>query len=265
VTSQDAWAIGAGYEPYIGRWSRLVAREFVPWLGIKRGATWLDVGCGTGELTRAVLDLADPQNVVGIDPSDGFLAYARAHTDERARFEHGDARSLPADDATFDAVVSGLVLNFVPTPEQAVDEMVRVARPGATVAAYVWDYADQMQLIRYCWDVAVALHPGAAELDEGRRFNLCDPHALRSVFGAAGLERIEPRAIDVPTVFRDFDDYWSPFLAGQGPAPTYVMSLSDSAREQLRERLRATLPIAADGSIHLTARAWAIQGVRPVR
>jgi hypothetical protein len=156
--------------------------------------------------------------------------------------------------------VSGLVLNFIPTLEPAVRTMAQATHQGGTVAAYVWDYADGMQLIRQFWDTAVALDPAVSELDEGRRFPICKPEPLGQLFQAAGLERVETRALEVETVFRDFDDYWSPFLGGQGPAPAYAMALGEVARARLREQLRAALPHAADGSIRLPARAWAVRG-----
>ena len=137
-----------------------------------------------------------------------------------------------------------------------------VARDGGTVAAYVWDYAGRMELMRHFWDAAVALDPAAVELDEGRRFPLCQPGPLAEIFRGVGLSTVEVRAIDVPTVFRDFDDYWSPFLGAQAPAPAYAMSLSEERRAALRERLRATLPVEHDGSIRLIARAWAVRGTR---
>ena len=141
--------------------------------------------------------------------------------------------------------------------------MIRSVRIGGMVAAYVWDYADKMQLIRYFWNAAVALDETAAfALDERERFPLCKPELLRQLFQTTNLEKVEVRSIDVPTIFRDFDDYWSPFLGGQGPAPSYVISLPDERRVALREHIRLTLPIAIDGSIHLIARAWAIRGVR---
>jgi len=158
-------------------------------------------------------------------------------------------------------VVSGLVLNFLPHPDRAVSEMLRVVRPGGIGAAYVWDNADQMQLMRYFWDAAVKLDPAAFDLDEGQRFLLCKPEPLTKLFHAANLNNIEVCAFDVPTDFCDFDDYWKPFLGGQGPAPTYAMTLSEDRRVALREEIRANLPIATDGSIHLIARAWAIRGV----
>lgn len=263
VNRTDAWDSGDAYEPYVGRWSRLVAREFLGWLAAPPGCRWLDVGCGTGALAETVLALAAPGVVVGIDPSPAYVAFARGRvTDPRARFEVGDARALQEGPATFDAVVSGLVLNFVPEPEKAVSEMARVARPGGVVAAYVWDYAEGMRMMRHFWDAAGALDPRARELDEGRRFPLCKPEPLADLFRRAGLSEVEARAIDVPTVFRDFDDYWSPFLGGQAPAPGYAMSLGEEQRAALRERIRAGLPTNQEGEHHLVARAWAVRGVR---
>ncbi|MCA1715506.1 MAG: methyltransferase domain-containing protein [Actinobacteria bacterium] len=258
---EDTWSDGTAYERYVGRWSRLVAREFLRWLEIPPDKRWLDVGCGTGALSQTILELASPEEVRGVDPSRGYAAHAgKAIADARARFLTGDARALPFGAARFDVVVSGLVLNFVPEPGEAVAEMTRVTRLGGTVAAYVWDYAGRMQLMRHFWEAAAALDPEASELDEGRRFPLCRPEPLSELFRAAGLRNVEVRAIDVPTHFEDFEDYWSPFLGGQGPAPGYAASLSEALRGTLRERLRASLPTAADGSIRLIARAWAVRG-----
>jgi SAM-dependent methyltransferase len=260
---QEAWASGDAYEPYVGRWSRLLAREFLKWLGVAPGSRWLDVGCGTGALSKAILQETAPGRVKGIDRSDGYIAHVQKQIqDDRARFEVGDAQALADDSQSYDAVVSGLVLNFVPQPEQAVNEMRRVARSDGIVAAYLWDYAGEMQLIRHFWNAAAALDPHAVDLDEGRRFPLCRPGPLRELFQGAGLKMVEVRAIDISTHFKDFDDYWSPFLGGQGPAPSYAMSLSKEKRLALRERIRAGLPFAHDGSIPLMARAWAVRGVR---
>jgi len=255
------WASGAPYEAYVGRWSRLVAREFCSWLAMPSGSRWLDIGCGTGALSEAILRDTDPAAVSGIDPSEGFIAYAREQIgDARVAFEVADAQALPFADNRFDVVVSGLALNFIPSPERALTEMVRVVRPGGTVAAYVWDYAGEMQLMRRFWGAVAALDPRGHELDEAHRFPLCRPGPLELLFQSAGLASIAVRPIDVPTTFRDFDDYWGPFLGGQGSAPSYAMSLSEQQRVALREHLRASTPIAADGAIHLIARAWAVCG-----
>ena len=182
--------------------------------------------------------------------------------DKRASFQVGDAQALPVEAAVYDAVVSGLVLNFVARPDQMVAEMARTANPGGLVATYVWDYAGKMQFMRHFWDAAVTLDPMADNLDEGRRFPLCNPSPLADLFQSAGLTSVDVQPIDVWTLFKDFDDFWLPFLGGQGPAPGYVMSLSEAGRTELRERIRSTLPFAPDGSIPLVARAWAVRGVR---
>lgn len=256
----DTWEQGESYEEYIGRWSRPVARKFLAWLAQPAGREWLDVGCGTGALTATILTECRPRAVTGVDPSADFIGFARDRVqDSRVRFEVGDAQALPLKAASVDAAVSGLVLNFVPDPAKAAAEMRRVVRPGGAAAAYVWDYAEGMELVRLFWDEAVALNPSAAA--EAGRFPLCRPEALRTLFGAAGFRVVETTAVDVPAVFRDFDDYWRPFLGGQGPAPSYVMSLPAAERDALRERLRRRLPIRPDGSIHLTLRAWAVRGL----
>jgi SAM-dependent methyltransferase len=261
---KDVWSAAALYEPYVGRWSRLVARELLEWLSIPAQKDWLDLGCGTGAVSQMIFEHGLPNAIKGIDSSADFVTYAKAHVDsERVTFEVGDVQTLQIDSASFDVVVSGLVLNFVPEPRRAVAEMARVARPGGAVAAYVWDYAEKMELMRYFWDAAVVLDPAALEFDEGRRFPICQPSPLAGLFMNAGLQEVEVRPIDIPTHFRDFDDYWSPFLGGQGPAPGYAMSLNEERREALRERIRSNLPITKNGSIPLMARVWAVRGCAP--
>lgn len=260
---KDVWAAGERYEPYVGRWSRRVAPRFVEWLGIEEGRDWLDVGCGTGALAQTIAEKARPGSLVGIDSSAGFVDYARGHIDcPQARFEVGDAQALPLGDASVDAAVSGLVVNFVPEPARMVAEMARVIRPGGIVALYVWDYAGEMQLMRHFWEAAVALDEGARALDERLRFPLCRPTSLENLLIGEGLHAVRVCGIDVETVFRDFDDYWSPFLGGQGPAPSYAAALSEERRDALREEIRKGLEPQPDGTIRLMARAWAVKGSR---
>ncbi|HTO99079.1 MAG TPA: class I SAM-dependent methyltransferase [Myxococcales bacterium] len=260
MAPRDAWFGPAAYEAYVGRWSRLVGLELLAWLGVPPGASWVELGCGTGALSRTILAAAAPRSLDGFDRSAPFVRQARAAGGERCRFHVGDAGALAIRSGVFDAAISGLVLNFLPDPAAAAREMRRVTRKGGAVAAYVWDYAGEMQLMRRFWDAAVELDPAARELDEGPRFPLCSLVALQDLFAGAGLASVETRAIDVPTLFHDFDDYWTPFLGGQGPAPAYAMSLDSARRDRLRDRLRATLPIRPDGSIHLFARAFAVRG-----
>jgi SAM-dependent methyltransferase len=259
----DTWAAADAYEHYVGRWSRSVAIEFIEWLAVPQGRAWLDVGCGTGALSETIARQASPARLNALDASPSYLAQARQHlSGTNARVLLGLAQQMPLRSQSFDAVVSALALNFVPVPEAAVSEMARVAQAGGIVAAYVWDYARGMQLMRCFWDAAVALDPVAAALDEGTRFSMCHPDRLEALFRASGLDDVESRAIDIPTRFVDFDDYWSPFLGAQGPAPGYAMSLNEERRARLRDRIRRALPAAADGSIALTARAWAVRGRR---
>ena len=252
--------MGDAYDRFMGRWSRIAAREFVAWLAMRPASDWLDVGCGTGNLLAAAAQTASPRSLSGVDPSAGFLATAADHLPSGTDLRVGGADRLEFADASFDATVSGLVLNFVPHPGAAIAEMRRVTRPGGTVGGYVWDYADGMALLRHFWDAVIELDPAAAELDEGGRFPICRRDGLTDALRAAGLADVAGTALEIPTVFTDFDDLWEPFLGGQGPGPAYVVALDGQRRSALRENLRARVPVKPDGSIRLTARAWAARG-----
>ena len=255
------WGGAQPYERYIGRWSAKAATEFLATLPVGPACRWLDVGCGTGALTEAILAAREPIGVDGVDPSEVFLSYARERVaDERAQFHVGEATDLPFATGAFDVVVSGLVLNFVDDPPRALREMTRVARANGVIGAYVWDYADGMRAIRHFWDAAVELDPSALELDEGKRFPLARADPLERLFADAGLASVVVRPIEIPTAFVDFEDLWSPFLGGQGPAGEYVAALDVEHRSALREHIRESVPARPDGSIHLTARAWTVHG-----
>ena len=247
----------------MGRWSRLLAAEVVSLLDPPPGLRWLDVGCGTGALSAALLAAVSPLSLVGLDPSAEYVRMARERQpDPRARFAVGAATALELPDASVDRVVCGLVLNFVPDPAAAVREMQRVLAPGGQVVAYVWDLAGGMQMLGRFWAAAIAEDPAAAALDESVRFPLCREGALEGFLAAAGMDDVSAHSLDVPTVFHDFDDYWTPFLGGQGPGPGYLAALPEEASDRLRERLRASLPTEPDGSIRLTARAYVVQATR---
>jgi len=255
----DTWERGDAYEQYIGRWSRRVAPLFLAWLRMPAGLRWLDIGCGTGALCAAIADTCLPASVTGVEPSPGFLEAARQNLADRAALLPGNAAQVPLGDSAVDVTVSGLVLNFVPDLDGALAEMVRVTSNGGTIGAYVWDYAGRMEFLRIYWDAVVELDPQAAGLDEGIRFPLCHPERLQELFAGAGLAGVETTSIDIPTHFASFAAFWQPFEGGQGPAPAYAMALDESARRRLRENLQARLPVEADGSISLTARAWAVR------
>ena len=264
MSSHDVFNRAALYEPYVGRWSRQLAPSFVDWLGVASGGRWLDVGCGTGALTEAILAADQPSSVAGIDPSREFIAYATERIrDARVSFREGNAMALEFDDDAFDAAVCALVLNFVPDPLLAIREMNRVVRRGGIVGAYVWDYAEGMRMMRVFLDADVELDPAATSLDEGVRFKLCNPTALQSILETGRLVNVEIESLDCHMTFEDFDDYWTPFLGGQAPAPAYAMSLNETGRERLRDLIRSRLPIEADGSIRMVSRAWSAKGTVP--
>ncbi|MCZ0960566.1 class I SAM-dependent methyltransferase [Paracoccus benzoatiresistens] len=261
----DAWQAGPSYDRYMGRWSARIAPLFLDWLEAEKGLDWLEIGCGTGALSAAIMARAGPASLVGIDPSAGFLERAREIVpDPRARFLIGDAQALPVPAASADVAVAGLVLNFVSDRPLALAQMMRVVRPGGTIGFYVWDYpGGGMGFMRAFWTEAAALDPAATDLTEDRRFPFCTLPQLIALTAGAGLHDVEGTGIEIATTFRDFDDYWQPFTLGAGPAPGYCASLESDARQRLRDRLARSLPRDTDGSITLPARAWAVRGRVP--
>jgi SAM-dependent methyltransferase len=253
----EVWTDDGPYERYVGRWSRRVAPEFLDWLPAAAPGAWCDVGCGTGALSHAILASQRPTRVLGVDPSEAYLAAAARNADGPFEGRVGSATDLPVGEGEFDRVVGGLMLNFVPDQERALAEMRRIVKPGGYIGAYVWDYVEGMQMMRLFWDAAIAVDEAAKELDEGPRFPVCRPEGLEHLFTQAGLADVKVEGIEIPTVFADFGDYWQPFLGGQGAAPAYFARLDEGKQSAIRERLRAELP---DGEIALTARAWAAQG-----
>jgi SAM-dependent methyltransferase len=258
---QDRWVAGSTYENFMGRWSRRLAPQFVPWLRIPRGVHWLDVGCGTGSLVQAICSQADPASVLACDPADSFIEFAREHCrDARASFVAAGVESLPRRSGGYGSVTSLLALNFFPDTEAAAQELRSVATPGGTVSACVWDYGDGMEFLRRFWDAASAVDSSARELDEGNRFPLCRPDALTALFRRGGLRDVRCEPIEIRTGFATFDDYWRPLLGGTGPAPSYVASLDADHRAMLARKLEETLRRGRSGTIALTARAWAVRG-----
>jgi SAM-dependent methyltransferase len=259
--TRDRWAAATAYEDFMGRWSRRIARRFVPWLRVPAGAHWLDVGCGTGALTAAICDLAEPATVLGCDPSPAFVDHARAHArDARASFVVAGAGGLPPRAQGYGCIASSFALNFLPDPRAAVHEMRSLAASGGAVGACVWDYAEGMEFLRFFWDAAAEVSTAAKTLDEGKRFPLCQPGALDELFREAGLSEVRCEPLEIQTVFASFEDYWRPMLGGTGPAPSFVSSLDADRRTALASKLEAALPRAPDGSIALAARAWAVRG-----
>lgn len=258
---KDSWQSGNTYDQFMGRWSALVAPEFLRWLAVPPAVRWLEIGCGTGSLTRRILETSRPRGIVAVDSLGEFISYAQQQLDSSSiHFMAGLAQSLALRASSCDAVVSGLLLNFVPQPAAALSEMRRVTRPGGKIGVFVWDYAAGMAMLRHFWDAAVELDKNALDFDEGRRFPICQEGELEALFREGGMKQIETTAVQITTRFESFDNYWQPFLGGVGPAPSYTARLTEPNRQELEEKLRQSLPINKDGSISLPARAWAVKG-----
>ena len=258
----DQWAAGANYEKFMGRWSRLLAPLFVSWLPVRAGAHWLDVGCGTGALSGAICASAKPASVTACDPSDSFIRHAQQQQNDPAlRFVVGGTDNLPRRPGGFDSVTSALVLNFIPEPEAAIEEMRRATSRGGLISACVWDYAGRMEFLRRFWQCASELDPSARGVDERARFPICGREALAQLFVSSRLCEVVCEPLEVTTRFSNFADFWTPFLGGTGPAPSYVAGLSADQRAALALRLERALPFDPDGTVSLVARAWAVRGV----
>jgi SAM-dependent methyltransferase len=257
----DTWNVGSAYEDFMGRWSRRLAPQFVAWLEIPANLHWLDVGCGTGALTDAICTYASPASVVGCDPAEPLIEYARSHSlHERSSFVVAGAGGLPRHVDGYGCVTSLLALNFMPDPSAAIQEMRSLSVSRGTVSACVWDYGGRMEFLRYFWDAAAAVDPTARQLDEGQRFPVCQRDVLAALFRASRLADVRCEAIEIHTEFASFDDYWRPFLGRTGPAPSFVASLDAGRRATLARKLEEILPQGPGGKISLIARAWAVRG-----
>jgi ubiquinone/menaquinone biosynthesis C-methylase UbiE len=266
VTQLEAkmFSMSAGYERFMGRWSRLLAPAYVEFAGIKNGDHVLDVGTGTGALASALEATLTSGEVTGIDPSEAFISYAKKNAKSaHMRFEVGDAQALRYKEASFDQTMALLVMNFVPDHNKAIGEMRRVTRPQGVVSACVWDYNAGMEMLRFFWDEVVALDPSMTPKDE-RNMKLSRAGQLGELWTKAGLVNVQEKPLVIEQAFTSFDDYWGPFLKGAGPGGAYVVSLSDERRRQLETRMRKRLlGNREDGAFVLKARAWCVRGQVP--
>jgi SAM-dependent methyltransferase len=249
------------YERFMGRWSQLLAPALITFADVRERDAVLDVGSGTGSLARAIAARFPSARVTGVDPASDYVSYATQKLgSDHLRFEVGDARQLEHSNAAFDKVLSSLSLNFVPNSARALREMIRVTKQGGVVAAAVWDYAGGMQMLRVFWDEARGIDSEVAPRDESNT-PLCREGALASLWREEGLQGVQATQLTVVLQFASFDDYWAPFLLGQGPAGAYVASLSRAQQVELAQRLRKRLiGDGPDQAIEMPSRAWAVKG-----
>jgi ubiquinone/menaquinone biosynthesis C-methylase UbiE len=252
---------GKAYERMMGRWSRLAGDQFLDWLSLPKGLRWLDVGCGNGAFTEAVVAHAAPAEVTGIDPSEGQLAYARTRPGTKlAQFRTGSAQALPFADDSFDAAIMALVISFVPDALAAVGEMARVVRPGGCVATYMWDVPGGGLPLE---PIHAALKPLGIATPTPPGFEVSRQERLRALWEQTGLQSIETRVIRIRVTYSGFDDFWESNSAPIGPAGKAISELSAAKIEQLKMQLRQRLPQGPDGRISYEAFANAVKGTVP--
>jgi SAM-dependent methyltransferase len=266
VTETEAkmFAVAAGYERFMGRWSRLLAPVYISFAGVKNGDRVLDVGTGTGSVAAAVHATMPASEIVGVDPSESFIAYAQKSAGSaRSHFEVGDAQALKFNDASFDNTLALLVMNFIADHGKAVTEMRRVTRPQGIVSACVWDYDGGMQMLRFFWDEVVSLDPAVEPKDE-RHMKLSRHGELGNLWRRAGFSNVIEEPLTIEQKYSSFNDYWEPFMRGAGPGGAYVASLSQERREQLEAHLRKRLlGDRSEGVFKLKATAWCVRGEVP--
>jgi len=250
----------AVYDRFVGRYSPHLARAMCDAASVRPGQRALDVGCGSGALVAELATRLGPECVAGIDPSESFAEAARLRV-PGARILVGAAELLPFGDGEFDATLSQLVVNFLSDPEGGVREMARVTRPRGVVAGCVWDYGGEMTMLRTYWDAAGALDPGGtAELRETHTMRFATPETLADLWRSAGLGEVQVEPLVVEATYEHFDDLWSPFPTGVGPAGAYAASLDPEAQRELRDEFARRLG-NPEGSFTLSARAWCAVGL----
>ena len=255
-----------GYEQLMGRWSRRLAPLFIDFAGLADGERVLDVGCGTGSLTFALPRAANVAEIQAIDFSPVFVEEAkRRNTDSRISIGQGDATALPFEDNRFDRALAMLVLHFVPETGKAVSEMRRVVRPGGVVAATVWDHLGGMPVMRMVWDTIAA---DDQELRRARQRYLYQPMMrpgeMKQCFVDQGLGNVEETQLLIRMDYADFDDFWAPLAAGEGPLGKIVAALDPDKRARADAAVRAAYEGGEpDGPRSFASVAWAVRGVAP--
>ena len=250
---------GLAYDAFMGRYSAPLAEVFVDSAGLTPGLSSLDIGCGPGALTRVLVDRLGADSVSAFDPSPPFVAECAArHPGVQVR--HGRAEEIPFADGVVDSALAQLVLHFVEDAPRAAGEFRRVLRPGGVIAACVWDFAEGMQMLRHFWDAALAVDPEAP--DEAQTLRFGREGEIPDLLVSAGFEDVVETTLDVGVTYSGFDELWSGFLAGIGPAGSYCVGLSEERRSAVRSGVFQRLG-SPTGEFVLTARARSARGRAP--
>jgi SAM-dependent methyltransferase len=251
-----SFSVGADeYDRFMGRYSVPLARKFFEFARIETGRQVLDVGCGPGALSAELIKRLPRDGVCAVDPSERFVAAARARH-PGLRVQRAAAERLPFEDHTFDAALAQLVVHFMSDPVAGLREMARVTRSRGIVAACVWDHACGRGPLSLFWDAARELDP---DVDDESRLAGTRPGDLKELFRAAGVREIEESALSVDVEHPSFEEWWEPFLLGVGPAGSYVTKLDAARRTRLHDLCRER--VQAEPFV-VSARAWAARGRR---
>jgi SAM-dependent methyltransferase len=262
MAGRDMFEVRAeAYDRFVGRYSPQLAVALCDFAGIENGRRALDVGAGPGALTAELAKRAGAANVVAVEPSEQFAHACRARVPGVEVVEAG-AEALPLPNDAFDATLSQLVLNFLADAHAALREMTRVTRPGGLIAACVWDYSGEMEMLRAFWDSAHEVSPAAAAQHDEATMRLGREGELGQLWQDAGLLRIRSTPLRVRGRYANFDDLWASFLGGVGPAGAFTVSLDEHDRAALRAALARRLG-GDDQPFELSARAWAVAGTVP--
>jgi len=257
---------GAAYESWLGRWSSRLASVFLDFVQFPETGELLDVGCGTGALALDMARRWPARPVTGVDLAAPFISYAQSHrAGDQPSFEIGDACALKFADGRFAGAAAQLLFLFIAKPETALREMRRVTRRGGTVAAVVWDSRGGLVFQRMLWDTAVAIDPGARVARDSLFANpVAIPGGLAGFFRDAGLKDVETQSLTIRMDYANFEDYWQPFLGGQGPVGTYFGNLAPALEARIKEAVRdAYCSGSPDGPRSLAASAWAVRAKVP--
>jgi len=257
----------AAYEQFMGRWSARLAPLFAQFAGIRDGQCVLDVGCGTGSLSRALLASGKAINVVGVDPTEDYVSFARqATSDPRAKFQVGAAESLPFSSGSFDAALALLVLQDMEEPGRAAREMARITRRGGPVAACLWDFRDGMPMFSLFWQAAEAVAPEAVARRRAEQPpNRPGVQALAELWTGAGLSQVRTTGLELSQAFSSFEDFWLPFLAGPTSTCQFAIAVNRETGGEIANALHRIIPnMRPDGSFALPARAFAVSGIADI-